>query len=237
LDRQAEPVAAHGSLHLRKQIDARFGIRIPQLAGMPWNRTLTATGQTNAAGAQIGAAAGIIKKMKQRYIPAAVYITTLIEFDKKEHRADDLQTLIDLSEAGAHFLAGEVGQPDNLIEHGLELDMQHFLDKVIPLKKQHALMGDASSAVSHSSYPATLLELALVRIRLRVPCLSSLKKRLWFRTALIPICNGASLQLWMAHRKRPICGCDQRRKPERLHGTYSCFGKQRQNWLVHNFCG
>src|SRR5690606_33437434 len=97
LDRQAEPVAAHGSLHLRKQIDARFGIRIPQLAGMPWNRTLTATGQTNAAGAQIGAAAGIIKKMKQRYIPAAVYITTLIEFDKKEHRADDLQTLIDLS--------------------------------------------------------------------------------------------------------------------------------------------
>src|SRR5690606_40958877 len=66
-----------------------------------------------------------------------------------------------------------------------------------------------------------------VRIRLRVPCLSSLKKRLWFRTALIPICNGASLQLWMAHRKRPICGCDQRRKPERLHGTYSCFGKQR----------
>src|SRR5690606_7036972 len=128
--------------HLPQRIVLALEHRVPQLARMPRNRALAAAGEADAAGAEIGAAAGIVQQMVERHVPAAVDVAARVEIDQKEHRTDDLQALIDTQKTRTDLATDKFRQADDLVEDGFELHLQHFLDQLIAVKKNHRLVYD-----------------------------------------------------------------------------------------------
>ncbi|MNZ85773.1 hypothetical protein D3C78_1045770 [compost metagenome] len=139
LDQHAEVVALGGVADQQQVVLCRRQARIPQVHLVPGHRALTAAGQANRSGAEVGTAAGTLGQMAQGDVPATVGFPLDAEIDVEEHRRLDQQTRVDQHEGSAHLLIGELGQVDHPIEQGLELRVEHFLADAAFIEEHHGL--------------------------------------------------------------------------------------------------